>query len=166
MTLKAPLSVSQILASADAYHARTGHWPNILSGAVAEAPTNTWKQIDGALHAGCRGLPGGSFLPRLLQAQRGVRIWLRKLPLTVTQIRVWADAYHERSGCWPRRASGPVAEISGEDWCNIGSGSPRGRSRAAGRLILGSLAGEGAGSAQMEIPVALDGYRREQRAAM
>ena len=32
------LSVEQILAWADAHHARTGRWPNHKSGPIAEAP--------------------------------------------------------------------------------------------------------------------------------
>src|SRR5262249_14050324 len=37
-----PLSEEQILAWADAHHARTGKWPTILSGPVPEAPGDTW----------------------------------------------------------------------------------------------------------------------------
>jgi hypothetical protein len=36
--------------------------------------------------------------------------------LTVEQILTWADAYHRRTGRWPRTTSGPVPEAPGENW--------------------------------------------------
>jgi hypothetical protein len=62
------LTVEQVLAWADAHHARTGRWPNPNSGPVAGAPGEDWGDIDMALYAGYRGLPGGSSLFRLLAA--------------------------------------------------------------------------------------------------
>jgi hypothetical protein len=67
------LSVEEILASADAYHARTGHWPTAHSGPIPEAPGTTWLGVDKSLRRGRRGLPGDSSLARLLQQQRGTR---------------------------------------------------------------------------------------------
>jgi superfamily II DNA or RNA helicase len=67
------LSVEQILAWADAHHARTGRWPTADSGLVAEAPGETWPNIDQALTKGLRGLPGGSSLAQLLAEYRDVR---------------------------------------------------------------------------------------------
>ena len=61
-------TVKQILASADAHHERTGKWPTQASGVVHDAPGETWKNIDKALRAGLRGLPGGSSLSKLLVA--------------------------------------------------------------------------------------------------
>jgi hypothetical protein len=40
-----PLTVEQILAWADAHHERTGEWPKSTSGAVADAPGETWSAI-------------------------------------------------------------------------------------------------------------------------
>jgi Phage derived protein Gp49-like (DUF891) len=37
-------------------------------------------------------------------------------PLTVEQILAWADANKARTGRWPTRWSGPVAESWGETW--------------------------------------------------
>jgi hypothetical protein len=63
-----PLTVQQVLAWADAHHARTGRWPNVNSGPVAGAPGEDWGRIDIALCAGYRGLPGGRTLYQFLVA--------------------------------------------------------------------------------------------------
>ena len=52
--------------------------------------------------SGCRGLRGGSSLARLLARQRGVPPYRAQRTLSVEQILAWADAYHERTGCWPK----------------------------------------------------------------
>jgi hypothetical protein len=70
---KPPLSIEQILAWADAHHARTGQWPTARSGPVPEAPGEVWDTIDGALHEGSRGLSGGDSLARLLARHRDRR---------------------------------------------------------------------------------------------
>jgi hypothetical protein len=69
---KATLTVEQILRWADSHHLRTGQWPKIDSGPVAERPAELWRKIDNALRLGLRGLPGGLSLPRLLERERGV----------------------------------------------------------------------------------------------
>jgi hypothetical protein len=61
-----PLSEAQILAWADAHHARTGRWPGAHSGPVREAPSLTWLAVNGALYKGLRGLRRGDSLARLL----------------------------------------------------------------------------------------------------
>jgi hypothetical protein len=66
------LTIQQILAWADEHHARTGAWPMTYSGAVAAAPEQNWRALDEALRHGCRGLPGGDSLSRLLGRERGV----------------------------------------------------------------------------------------------
>lgn len=52
------LTEEQILSWADAHHERTGMWPNEDSGAVIDAPNETWRGITKALRNGGRGLPG------------------------------------------------------------------------------------------------------------
>jgi hypothetical protein len=120
------LSEEQILAWADAHHERTGQWPTLHSGPVEEAPGETWEGIHGALYQGCRGLPGGSSLPRLLARHRGVRNLQDLPPLTAEQILAWADAHHARTGQWPKRESGPVADAPGERWHNVDAALKRG----------------------------------------
>src|SRR5262249_59555608 len=62
------LSVERIRNWAEAHRDRTGGWPTIASGPVAEAPDENWRNIDDALRRGCRGLPGRSSLVRLIAA--------------------------------------------------------------------------------------------------
>ena len=52
------LTVTRILAWADAYHRRTRRWPAITSGPVRESPGDTWSAVNCALRLGLRGLPG------------------------------------------------------------------------------------------------------------
>ena len=68
-----PLTVEQILAWADAHHARVGARPTCKSGPVPEAPDEAWANIDSALRHGHRGLPGGDSLARCLNRYRGRR---------------------------------------------------------------------------------------------
>jgi hypothetical protein len=62
-----PLTPEQILCWAEVYHARTGYWPGVLSGAVPGAPGENWRALNLALTVGLRGLPGGDSLARLLR---------------------------------------------------------------------------------------------------
>ena len=110
------LRVSQILKWADAHHARTGKWPRKESGSLRESPWDNWKAIDSALRRGCRGLPAGGSLARLLEERRGVRNAAHLPRLSVRQILKWADAHHERTGRWPANLSQPVAEAPAETW--------------------------------------------------
>jgi hypothetical protein len=114
------LTVSRILALADAYHARHGRWPTQRSGKVecddGEGAGRTWGAVDQALFLGYRGLPGGTTLARLLAVERGVPDSHRRRQLTVKRILAWADAYHERSGRWPTRRSGMVENELNTTW--------------------------------------------------
>jgi hypothetical protein len=49
-----------------------------------------------------------------------------RLPLTVEQILAWADAHKARTGTWPTRRSGPVAEDPGESWANVNQALEKG----------------------------------------
>jgi hypothetical protein len=62
-----PLTEALILRWADAHHASAGRWPGAGPGPVAGAPGERWSAINGALHSGFRGLPGGDSLARLLR---------------------------------------------------------------------------------------------------
>src|SRR5271166_1725129 len=96
---KNQLAVTEILTWADAHRARTGFWPRSNSGRISEAPGDNWANVDTALRAGVRGLPGGDSLSLLLYTQRGVPRYSRNIgPLDVEQILSWADAYHARTG--------------------------------------------------------------------
>jgi hypothetical protein len=69
-----PLTVKQVLAWADAHHARTGGWPTAASGPVLEAPGEVWRAVNQVLDRGHRGLPGGDSLARLLSRHREHRL--------------------------------------------------------------------------------------------
>ena len=110
------LHIPSILVWADAFHGRTGTWPVHTSGPIAEAPGETWAGVQAALREELRGLPGGSSLARLLARERGVRRRCLRPRLTEREIRRWARAYFLRTGRWPTRRSGPVADAPGESW--------------------------------------------------
>jgi hypothetical protein len=61
------LTNARILAWADAHYHRTGTWPTRQSGAIVDAPGETWSGVELALRRGHRGLPGGSSLGLLLR---------------------------------------------------------------------------------------------------
>jgi hypothetical protein len=113
---RTPLSVEQILAWADEHRARTSQLPYYGSGRVAAAPGETWGAIDAALKKGCRGLPEGDSLARLLARERGACNSRNRLRLTAEQILAWAVAHRRRTGEWPGVLSGPIPEAQGEDW--------------------------------------------------
>jgi hypothetical protein len=117
--LKPPLSIKQILAWADAHHVRTGVWPHQRSGEVHEQPFENWNAIHYALYRGYRGLPGGSTLTDVLVKHRGIRNRGALPRLTIRRILFWTDAYHERTGRWPKARSGPVEGSGGETWKGI-----------------------------------------------
>jgi hypothetical protein len=113
------LSVPVILAWADAFHARTGRWPLSESGAIAEAPGETWRAINAALSVGLRGLPGGSSLARLLSGDRGVPNGCDVPALSIPEILRWADAHRDRHGTWPTIDSGRIPEAPRDTWARV-----------------------------------------------
>ncbi len=134
-----PLSVDQILGWADAHHRRTGRWPKANSGRVFDAPDHSWNAIDMALREGSRTLTGGSSLARLLEQEHGVRNKKNLPPLTGKQIMDWAMAHYDRTGRWPTKTSGPVAEAPGETWGRIDAALRRGSRTLPGKSSLAQL---------------------------
>jgi len=134
-----PLDRAKILAWADAHHERTGSWPIGKSGRIADAPGETWQGVHAALHMGCRGLPGGSSLARLLAEERGVRN-IKQVPrLTVARILAWADAHHRHTGAWPGRNSLEVLDAPGETWHGVDNALRLGQRGLPGRSSLARL---------------------------
>jgi hypothetical protein len=111
------LTIPEILAWADDHQERTGRWPKSHDRAVLANRNEKWCNINAALHAGARGLPGGTTLAKLLAEQRGARNHRDLPPLSEVQILAWADAWHIRTGRWPgpdlRQA---IPEAPGEKW--------------------------------------------------
>lgn len=113
------LTIPQVLAWGDEYHARTGKWPLTASGPIDGTAGETWNRVQNALQKGTRGLPGGMSLSQLWTTQRGARIHLALPPLTESQILQWAKAYEREHGSWPSRNSGPIAGSNGETWSGV-----------------------------------------------
>jgi hypothetical protein len=129
---RAPVTHTQILLWARAHHARTGEWPRAGSGAIPEAPGETWHGINSALLNGSRCLRGGSSLSRLFRHVRRAARLARALksrgsddslpvggPLSVDGILAWVAAYRARTGRWPNIRSGPIPELPGETWRSV-----------------------------------------------
>ena len=112
------LSIKQILAWADGDRQRTGRWPTMRSGGVADDVDETWWRINRALRHGFRGLVGGTSLSQLLFAKRGKKPGeqSKKGPLSIGQILAWADEHRKRTGRWPSSISGRVAAGVDETW--------------------------------------------------
>jgi hypothetical protein len=133
------LSIAQIIDWATAYHQRTGNWPKEDSGAIPEAPGETWLAMDMALRKGRRGLPGCSSIARLLAASCGVRNPQQVPRLTIAKILRWADAYYAQTGKRPTKQSGPIPEAPGESWNAIERALRDGRRGLAGKSSLPKL---------------------------
>src|SRR5262249_44912972 len=111
------LTVKQILRWADAHRERTGRWPHMLSGPVADAPGESWSAINQALLHGFRGLPRRGSLARVLAESRGAPYRKRSHePLTLKQVLAWVRAHRRRTGRWPTGHSGLIQESGGETW--------------------------------------------------
>jgi hypothetical protein len=150
-----PLTIERILTCADAHHRRTGKWPNADCGPVADAPDETWTNIDSTLRIGLRGFPGGSSLAQLLDEERGVRNRLALPQLTKELILAWADAHRERTGLWPQAKSGPVIGVPGESWPAINDTLRRGARGLPGGSSLPQLLAEERGVRNQRDPPVL-----------
>lgn len=118
--IRQPLSRKDVLAFADAHHARTGEWPALKSGRVhGTHPPFRWSMVHGALYRGTvAGVPAGMTLASLLVAERGRRIPAYCPPLTIPQILAWADEHRARTGQWPRVTSGRIPGTQ-ETWDGV-----------------------------------------------
>jgi hypothetical protein len=130
------LTVSQILAWADAYHRKTGTWPTRTSASLGLAPGETWSGVNAALKKGRRSFPGGTSLARLLAKQRGVRNPKQPPPLSLKGILHWALDYQRRTGTVPTRKSGPIPQAAGETWAMINRALMQGGRGLPGKTSL------------------------------
>jgi hypothetical protein len=137
-----PLTEQQVLAWADAHHARTGHWPTGRSGAIPDSQRETWRAVGFSLYKGLRGFPGGSSLARLLEKARGVRNEKNLSSFTIPRILAWSDAHHRRTGQWPNARSGPIVDASGESWAAVDGALSRGWRGLPGGTSLPRLLAE------------------------
>jgi hypothetical protein len=132
-------SIPEILDWADAYRKRRGKWPHVLAGAIPEAPGETWVKVNNALDSGCRGLPGGSSLARLLARHRGARHPLARPKVTIKQILHWADLHYQRTGAWPNARLGTIPGALGETWATINRDLEKGLRGLPGHMSLARL---------------------------
>ena len=156
------LSRAKILHWCDLHKLRTGELPKCASGPIADAPGETWSGIDAALRAGSRGLRtsdslaerrpspqnNSATIPRLrtsdslaelLARKRGARN-RKSLPrLSASVILRWCDAHNRRTGKWPDRQAGPVADAPGETWMAVDSALREGLRGLPGRSSLAQL---------------------------
>jgi len=133
-------SISQILAWADAWQARTGRLPMTESGEIPGTGGLSWSILNSALRDGRGGLTGGSSLHRLLTGKRRA---LSRTSLTVEQILVWADAHHARTGEWPHAYSGRVLDAHDETWIGVSNALARGtRGLPGGTSLIKLLVNE------------------------
>jgi hypothetical protein len=151
-----PLTVQQILSWADSHRRRTGRWPTMESGPIAETPGETWRRIDSDLRLGLRKLPGGSSLAQLLARRRGARNSQGRPPLSVRQVLIWADAHHRRTGRWPTNDAGDIPEARGETWGAVQAALQRGRRGFPGGDTLPRLLARERGVPNTKDPPLLD----------
>ncbi len=136
------LTRQKILAWADARHRRTGKWPTMKSGAIAQAPGETWGTVGYALEHGRRGLAAVCSLAQLLEKSRGVPNPQNRPRLSHAEILRWADAFHRRTGKWPRISSGPISEAPHETWSGVNTALNNGLRGFPGGSTLAQLLSE------------------------
>jgi hypothetical protein len=145
-SLRSGLTIKQILAWADAFHARHGGWPSFASGAVDGAPGENWLAIHCALEKRSRGLPSGYSLATLLAKYRGRRYHSDLPKFSIGQILAWADDYQRRQARWPTLDSGPIPQAPGEYWSTVHTALSRGgRSLPGGDTLARLLTRTGRG---------------------
>jgi len=118
--LRETLSIDQILQWADWHHLRTGKWPTSRTGIILDQPERTWESVQTALIKGTCGLPGGNSLHRLLRHKRRISDPRKVAPdVDLKHVREWVDQHHLRTGRWPHRDDGSVAERPEITWATI-----------------------------------------------
>jgi hypothetical protein len=131
--------VQTILSWADEHQQRTGKFPTADSGAIEGASGETWMAVEVALRNGQRGLRGGSSLAKLLAMRRRCRNPAVVPRLSLDRILHWADRHKARTGNWPLRYSGPVADSPGDTWLAVERALVSGRRGLRGGSSLARL---------------------------
>jgi hypothetical protein len=121
------LTVKTIVLWAKAHKKRSGRWPAVKSGAIPEAPGETWSGVKAALVVGMRGLHGGDSLAKLLSRECGKRNLAGVPPLSPERIRGWVLNHHRTTGKWPKSTSGPILGVAGETWSAVDNALHKGR---------------------------------------
>ncbi|HWL94329.1 MAG TPA: hypothetical protein VNT79_12425 [Phycisphaerae bacterium] len=129
----------EIIGWAKEHHRRTGRWPTEGSDALRGMPAS-WVTLSRALKVGrVAGVPKGSSLRALLLDRCGARPYRAESPLTIKKILEWADAYHDRTGRYPRIQSIPIPESPGDSWQAVSLALQHGRRSLPGGETLAHL---------------------------
>jgi hypothetical protein len=121
------LDPAKILKWAIAHRARTSDWPTPASGAIPEAPGETWLLVEAALTLRLRGFRRRTTIRRMIEEHQK-RSRLRGAPqFTIQQILDWADAWHARTGKWPVTRSGKIPNTADVTWCIVNFALRQGR---------------------------------------
>lgn len=112
-----PLDETQVEEAARSWYIKNGEWPSRRTkGEIPELPGESWEGVNDALRRGCRGLPGGSSIYKLL-AFRGLTNRLVKNNLTRDKIWEAAKSWYNHNGEWPtQRTKGEIPELPNETW--------------------------------------------------
>ena len=145
------VTLEQIDAWAYAHHLRTGAWPNVRSGAIADAPGETWEKIDGFLRRGAGGALEKSSLTQYLDPVGAAFYRERRAPLTVEQIVAWAEEHRANTGSWPTSYSGDLPHAPWETWSNIAAALHRGHRSLPKSSSLAELFREHSDAYQKEL---------------
>jgi hypothetical protein len=112
------LTVEQILTWVAEHVRRTGQFPEPRSGPIPRT-NETWAMVASALRYGRRGLQQSSLHRLMKQVRDELKVPTQELP-TLEQVLGWADAHKARTGEWPTKTSGAIAECDkGYSWHTI-----------------------------------------------
>jgi hypothetical protein len=142
LTYPPQLTEEMIVRWALAHRLKKGDWPTQDSGTVEGQPGESWRNIDGSLLAGRRGLPGGDSLARLFSRRFGVRNPAESPPLAEEAIAAWADEHRRRTGNCPAIKSGPVGLSPDDTWAAVDDALRRGNRGLPGGSSLAKLLAE------------------------
>ena len=135
------LSITKILALADAHYAKNGTWPVRSSGKI-NGTSDKWSSIDTALQKGLRGLEPAGSLAQLLAARRSVENRVDPEALTLVRIKRFIKSFHKAHGEWPTNASDKLPGKSGLTWAQINRALSQGLRGLPGKSSLAKVVAE------------------------
>jgi hypothetical protein len=106
----------------------TGNYVTVLQQCLPELDWDSWSDYRPVnLDASEESIPQAIARNGNISARRRRGSRPQPLPpLTIEEILNWVDAYRQREGRWPKRASGTVLEAPGETWGSLNDALYRG----------------------------------------
>jgi hypothetical protein len=139
------MTEKKIARWARAFYKTHRRWPTRSAGAIPGTPF-TWCAVSVALGRGLHGLPGGTTLPRVLEAL-GARNIGRLLPLTDARVARWARKFRRKHGRWPKKTDGQIdGAPKGDTWKRVGASIVQGRRGIKRRTSLAKFLSEVCGA--------------------